>query len=651
MTKFENPKNIHNNLVEIVTVETSPIILSNINNTAVDINDVLEIIPEISYDNFLKVFKKNFPKEEIPSFFEDFKNGEVPSQEMIDKIKEFEDNLGFAKAGPTDIYKLRILNGILETRSNNQLTNIRIQKKKKEEEKITERNKIVAHWEKVIEESNIIGSHNVEYDEKTFKAKIVTKIPDNFLGYPDAAVLFISDKVPEEFRDLMLVHKIHEMTTLAEQKNNRTCLEASVFEYSKLTEEHSYDLNFQERYIQFRFNQFKNLLEYKKSIKVDNHVISSFEHTVDFWKKKLDEIINTDEKITSRKKYYQELLSDSGFPTFKPLKDFLSGKEDEEYFLKKVRKTIPQFEFLRLENGQVEIQSPKEIQQINEIKIEKKKKEEKEQVETDHKEALELNDIFFKNPIAQNLFNFFKQEDLKPVYFKNYCKKIENGENLGQIEKEITEAFPSHQKRISQIFKIHTSNFHKKLLNLPDFANPKFETLVILAKKIGIQDLEDEKEHEFFLQTIENFYNSQKNFNKRHNSRIIDSMRKNIIKWYQIEAEKKKKETKKFENSHQEALEINTQLDFEREQEIFQNILSGNDLDAIKKLSFKEVFEIAQKLGFNNITEQKDFDDFLNKIQENSKKIARLEFKEKALIIINLVNDDIKEKELYLKQI
>lgn len=74
----------------------------------------------------------------------------------------------------------------------------------------------------------------------------------NFLGFPEAKFLFISEDVPEEFREYMLRHEVREFTQRAGQEDR--CLATLKQELQEIPAE------IRQRYIEMRLKLFQDLV-------------------------------------------------------------------------------------------------------------------------------------------------------------------------------------------------------------------------------------------------------------------------------------------------------------------------------------------------------------------------------------------------------
>lgn len=114
--------------------------------------------------------------------------------------------------------------------------------------------------------NNEVGVGEIEYGGRKIPYTILKKesVPTlpGFLGYPKAEYLFISEEVPEEFRVPQLIHEIIEFTELTGQKGR--CVEALKRELSVIPEE------IKQKYIEYRRDFFKRLIEYYKNFEDEN---------------------------------------------------------------------------------------------------------------------------------------------------------------------------------------------------------------------------------------------------------------------------------------------------------------------------------------------------------------------------------------------
>ena len=110
--------------------------------------------------------------------------------------------------------------------------------------------------------NNEVGKWIILYNNKPVKYTIVKKemAPKLkwFLWYPWWEHLFISEEVPEKFREPQLIHEIVEFTEL--QWKKWRCLQSLKYELSLISEE------IWNEYIEYRRDFFERLIEYYKNI-------------------------------------------------------------------------------------------------------------------------------------------------------------------------------------------------------------------------------------------------------------------------------------------------------------------------------------------------------------------------------------------------
>jgi len=89
-----------------------------------------------------------------------------------------------------------------------------------------------------------------------------------FLWYPEWKYLFISEEVPEKFREPQLMHEIVEFTELKWKKWR--CLQSLKYELSFIAED------MWQEYIEYRRDFFKRLVEFHKNTKTDKFDADEF---------------------------------------------------------------------------------------------------------------------------------------------------------------------------------------------------------------------------------------------------------------------------------------------------------------------------------------------------------------------------------------
>lgn len=112
--------------------------------------------------------------------------------------------------------------------------------------------------------NNEVGKGRIEYEGRDYfytilDSKVQPKLP-GFLGYPDGENLFISEGVPEEFRDPQLIHEIIEYTELKGKEGR--CLEALRRELEIAREKFEEEKYLE--YLEYRRNFFAKLVDYYK---------------------------------------------------------------------------------------------------------------------------------------------------------------------------------------------------------------------------------------------------------------------------------------------------------------------------------------------------------------------------------------------------
>lgn len=108
-----------------------------------------------------------------------------------------------------------------------------------------------------------VGAGEFEYGGKKIPYTILKKelaptLP-GFLGYPNGEHLFISEEVPEKFRNPQLTHEVIEFAELKGKKGR--CVEALRRELLVVPEE------IRQEYLEYRRNFFARLIEYYKESK------------------------------------------------------------------------------------------------------------------------------------------------------------------------------------------------------------------------------------------------------------------------------------------------------------------------------------------------------------------------------------------------
>ena len=108
---------------------------------------------------------------------------------------------------------------------------------------------------------NEVGKNEVEFEGQKIpytilRKEVEPKLP-GFLGFPEGKFLFISEEVPEEFRNPQLVHEIIEFTELKGKKGR--CLESMKRELEIVPDD------IKKEYIEYRRNFFGRLIEYSKN--------------------------------------------------------------------------------------------------------------------------------------------------------------------------------------------------------------------------------------------------------------------------------------------------------------------------------------------------------------------------------------------------
>lgn len=108
---------------------------------------------------------------------------------------------------------------------------------------------------------NEVGSGEIEYEGKKIpytilKKELEPRLP-GFLGYPNGEHLFISEEVPEQFRDPQLIHEIIEFTELKDQKGR--CKDALKKELEVVPDE------IRQEYLEYRKEFFALLVAYNEN--------------------------------------------------------------------------------------------------------------------------------------------------------------------------------------------------------------------------------------------------------------------------------------------------------------------------------------------------------------------------------------------------
>jgi len=106
--------------------------------------------------------------------------------------------------------------------------------------------------------NNEVGSGEIELEGKKIpytilKKELAPELP-GFLGFFEGEHLFISEEVPEKFREPQLIHEIIEFTELKGKKGR--CVESLKRELSIVPEE------IKKEYLEYRRDFFAKLVEY-----------------------------------------------------------------------------------------------------------------------------------------------------------------------------------------------------------------------------------------------------------------------------------------------------------------------------------------------------------------------------------------------------
>lgn len=108
--------------------------------------------------------------------------------------------------------------------------------------------------------NNTVGIGEIEYNGRKILYSILQKdlVPSlpGFLWYPNGEHLFISEEVPEKFRDPQLIHEIIEFSELKDQ--TWRCLMALKAELEMLQQ------NIRQEYLAYRKDFFARLVEFQK---------------------------------------------------------------------------------------------------------------------------------------------------------------------------------------------------------------------------------------------------------------------------------------------------------------------------------------------------------------------------------------------------
>ena len=132
--------------------------------------------------------------------------------------------------------------------------------------------------------NNEVGRGSFEFEGKKYDYTLIDRqIQPNlpgFLGFVDGKYLFISDEVPEKFREPQLIHEVDEFTNPELVGKPGRCVESLKREFARIPDD------MKEEYIEYRKNFFHKLREFQKN-----------NEGVDEGLKK--EIITTDEYLQS----------------------------------------------------------------------------------------------------------------------------------------------------------------------------------------------------------------------------------------------------------------------------------------------------------------------------------------------------------------
>lgn len=125
-------------------------------------------------------------------------------------------------------------------------------------------------------ETKIINfnGENREYD---IVDRNIGDAPKYFIGYGEG-LPFISDEVPEEYREHMIFHELTEFENLKKQKNDK-CLTALMFELERVPQEK------RKEYIKFRRDTFRNLIEYLERKEPESSFIPETKKSFDYLSK------------------------------------------------------------------------------------------------------------------------------------------------------------------------------------------------------------------------------------------------------------------------------------------------------------------------------------------------------------------------------
>lgn len=107
--------------------------------------------------------------------------------------------------------------------------------------------------------SHKVGESLVRYQETEFTYWIISAdipgLPD-FVGFPDGEILFISTKVPEEYRNYFLIHEIIELTDPEVMNESNRCVLALRGELNLVPD------NINDIYLEYRLSFFERLISY-----------------------------------------------------------------------------------------------------------------------------------------------------------------------------------------------------------------------------------------------------------------------------------------------------------------------------------------------------------------------------------------------------